>query len=497
MNILSFEFFLFMGAVLIVYFVLPLGKRWAALLIASAAAVLFAGPWSMVYLTAVALTAWSGALALAKLERGRKPLLALLLTLDIGGMMLLKYQGALTGWLGRIAPQAAIPALNIALPLGLSYFTFQTAGYLIDVYRGKTAPQKDFLKFWLFAGYFPQLAQGPISTWREIGEPLLTGHAFDPVRFVSGFQLLLWGCFKKLVVADRLAPTTAALLNGEELPGWMIVGGAALYLVRLYADFSGGMDVVRGFSRMLGIELPLNFKRPFFAQSVADYWRRWHITLGAWFRSYVLYPLTTSGAGIALGTAAEKILGRKMGQLVPTALATLVIFVLIGLWHMASWNALVYGGYFGAVMALSILMDLVWKAMRKKLSLPKNGWMKPLRILRTGMLVLIAQYFAFTNSPAQGLALFLGSFKNWKFGNLAQVVTGVMAPVEWVIAGIGISAMLAVDILCERKIDVCGRLAKAAFPLRWAVLLALLVATLVFGVYGEGYDGAAFLYTQF
>ena len=225
-------------------------------------------------------------------------LLALFLILDLGAMAFLKYYPALSGaqWI---------------LPLGLSYFTFQSAEYLVDMYRGKAEAQKNPLKAWLFVGYFPQLNQGPISTWKELGGQLMTGHRFEPDAFVSGFQLMLWGFFKKMVIADRLAATTDAPLKGGDLPGWFILGGVILYAVQLYADFSGGMDVIRGVSRMLGIELPENFRRPFFSQSVSEYWRRWHITLGAWFRSYLLYPLTTSKAGIALGKAASKAFGKR------------------------------------------------------------------------------------------------------------------------------------------------------------------------------------------
>ncbi|MBR4361058.1 MAG: MBOAT family protein [Clostridia bacterium] len=294
MSILSLEFLALAAGVMLVYYLLPLNIRWIALLCGSAAFVALSGWQSAAHLSAVALIMWGGGLLLQK--KKSRLLLALFLILDLGAMAFLKYYPALSGaqWI---------------LPLGFSYFTFQSAGYLVDVCRGKAEAQKNPLKAWLFVGYFPQLSQGPISTWKELGGQLMTGHRFEPDAFVSGFQLLLWGFFKKMVITDRLAATTDALLKGGDLPGWFILGGVILYAVRLYADFPGGMDVIRGVSRMLGIELPENFRRPFFSQSVSEYWRRWHITLGAWFRSYLLYPLTTSKAGIALGKAASKAFG--------------------------------------------------------------------------------------------------------------------------------------------------------------------------------------------
>ncbi|WP_148410272.1 MBOAT family O-acyltransferase [Murimonas intestini] len=522
MNILSFEFLVFIMAVLIVYYVLPLKLRWLALLAGSAVFVSMSGWAGAAHMTVIALCAWLGGLALSALKQREKQLrksgdegsggrasacltrqkllLAFVLIIDIGAMVFIKYEPAVAAWMnGLTKGKQMIPVWELAVPLGLSYFTFQSAGWLIDIYRGKAQAQRNPLKAWLFVGYFPQLAQGPISTWKELGEQLLTGHRLEPVQFVSGFQLMLWGYFKKMVIADRLAPTTAALLGETgSMPGWMVLGGVVLYMLRLYADFSGGMDVARGISRMLGIELPENFRRPFFSKSVAEYWRRWHITLGAWFRSYLMYPLTTSHAGIALGRRASKVFGKKTGRVIPTALATLLIFVLIGMWHSANWNALVYGAYFGLVMAASILLQPLWKKMNSAFHLQgEKAGVKAFCMARTWVLVLAAQFFAFTSSPRQGLSLLKQSFVNWDFSHFAEQMTAIMSVREWVIAGIAMAVLLLTDILCERGIDLCGRLAKAHIWVRWPVLLLLLMAILIFGMYGVGYDSTAFMYTQF
>lgn len=493
MSILSFEFLLFTAAILLAYYVLPIKIRWAVLLAASVVYVACSGWASAAHLSAAAIIMWAGGLGIANVSDGwrRKLLLAGLLALDLGAMMFIKYQPAVAGWLG-------ISAWNLVIPLGLSYFTFQSAGYLVDIYRGKIVAQKNPLKAWLFVGYFPQLAQGPISTWKELGHQLLVGHRLEPVQLISGFQLMLWGYFKKLVVADRLAATTVALLaENTHLPGWFVVGGVLLYAIRLYMDFSGGMDVVRGVSRMFSIELPQNFRRPFFSQSVAEYWRRWHITLGTWFRSYLLYPLTTSRAGFALSKGATKVFGKNIGRTLPSALATLLVFLLIGLWHAANLNAVIFGAYFGLVMAISMLLDPLWKAMRRVLKLRKGGWVSGFRIVRTWLIVLLAQYFAFTSSPAQSLSLLEQSTAGWAFSGFYASVSAVMPPLEWLIAGIGMLVVLFIDLLCEQKVDVCGRIASSRVWVRWPLLLLLLLAVLIFGVYGSGYDAQAFLYTQF
>ena len=183
--------------------------------------------------------------------------------------------------------------------------------------------------------------------------------------------------------------------------------------------------------------------------------------------------------------------------MVPGALATLVVFLLIGIWHTASWNAVIYGAYFGLVMAASMLLDPVWKTMRTTLKLPKGSWMTPLRLIRTWLLILLAQYFAFTLHPEMGFSLLKGTFGTWTMDGFAAQTTAVMAPLEWIIIGTGCLIVLIIDLMCEKNIDVCGRLAKTHFYLRWLVLLVLILAIVTFGVYGSGYDGAAFLYTQF
>ena len=489
MSILSIEFLLLAAGVLILYYLLPLKFRWIALLAGSAAFVAFSGWYSAVHLSAAALVMWGGGLILER--KKSRLLLGSLLILDLGTMAFLKYYPALSG-------SELLFGTQLILPVGLSYFTFMSAGYLIDVYRGKTEAQKNPLKAWLFIGYFPQLAQGPISTWKELGPQLMTGHRLEPENIVSGFQLMLWGMFKKMVIADRLASTTTALLEGSDMPGWFILGGVVLYAIRLYMDFSGGMDVIRGISRMAGVELPENFRRPFFSQSVAEYWRRWHITLGAWFRSYLLYPLTTCRAGIALGKGASKLFGKKTGRLIPSALATMLVFLLIGIWHLAHWNAVIYGLYFGLLMAASMLLDPLWKTMRTTLNMPvrKKG-ISISRMIRTWLLILPPQIFAFANDPAQGFSLFRGIFRSWDFSNAGQRITAVMEPLEWGIAGAGCLIVLLIDILCECKKDVCGGLARTHFWLRWPVLLILILAIVTFGIYGAGYDGTAFLYTRF
>ena len=517
MSILSMDFLCFAGLTLAVYYILPRSVRAWSLLAFSAVFVILNGWQGGAHLLAVSVVSYVGALGLQKLRRAEKAqgketdakkyvrfrrlVLFLLLTLDLGAMLFLKFYPKLAAWLnGGWLRASPLPIWDLIVPLGLSYFTFQSMGYLIDVYRGKAEAAKNPFKTLLFTGYFLYLPQGPISTWRELEGPLTRGNLADPVLLVSGFQLTVWGYFKKLVVADRLALITAAVLGARpKMPGWMAMGGTIVYAVRLYADFSGGVDVVRGISRMLGVELPETFRRPFVATSVADYWRRWHITLGAWFRSYVLYPLATTRFSVALGKAAGKVLGKKAGRMLPTALGAVLVFLLVGLWHGADWNPLIYGGYFGLIVALSMLLEPLWKWLGKKLRLPQGGWMTALRMVRTWLLILPPQFFAYTATPDKALRIMERAFDFtcWDFSTFTTRCLIIMPALEWWILGGAFLLMLAVDILSERKKDLSGRLARKPLYVRWPLIILLIVIVLIFGCYGTDFEAADFVYTQF
>ena len=522
MSILSLEFLILMAALLAVNYCLPVRFRWMALLAASMVFYAAAGWQGMVYLGTVTLIAWLAGLYMgrsrekeksaaadgdkAEAYRNRKRRtrwLTVAVLLVIGGMAFIKYGSLLYGaanWLHQQLCECRdnLKAWDLFSPLGLSYFTFQSVGYVVDCYRGKVTPEKNPLKYLLFVSFFPQITQGPITTYKQLMPQLLSPARFEPAAFVSGFQLAMWGYFKKLVLADRLAPVTTAIAEGADQHGWLILLGVVLYAIRLYADFSGGMDVIRGAAKMLGIDVTENFRRPFFSTSVAEYWRRWHISLGAWFRSYLFYPLTTSRFGLALSKGGQRIFGKKVGRALPGVVATFVIFFLIGIWHVANWNAAIFGAYFGVLLSAALLLEPLFKKARTLLHINVKAWYwKLFGLLRTWALILLAQYFAFTSGPEQGFSLLLGTFSNWTFSGTGEAFTALMEPLEWYIAIAALAIVLLVDLLCECGVDVNGKLAKGTFFIRWPVLIGLILAVLVFGCYGSGFDAAAFLYTNF
>lgn len=522
MSILSLEFLVLMVLLLAVNYCLPVRHRWLALLAASLVFYAASGWQGMVYLGVVTAVTWAGGLymtrsraqekafadegdkaAAYRRKKRRSRLLTLMVLLVMGGMAIIKYADLLCSGVNAVyravsQRQEELPVWSLMAPLGLSYFTFQSVGYLVDCYRGKAEAEKNPLRYLLFVSFFPQITQGPITTYRQLAPQLRSPARFEPERFVSGFQLAMWGCFKKLVLADRLAPATNLIAGWSEQPGWMFLLGAALYAIRLYADFSGGMDVIRGAAKMLGVDMAENFRRPFFAVSVAEYWRRWHISLGTWFRTYLFYPLTTSRFGLALSKGGQRVFGKKVGRMLPGVAATFVIFFLVGVWHTANWNAVIYGAYFGVMLSLALLMEPLFKWLRGKLHINvKAWWWKGFGLVRTWGLIVLAQYFAYTASPAQAVKQIGLTFRNWDFSDFSVRMGRLMEPLEWYIALIALGIVFLVDLLCERGVDVNDKLARTTILIRWPVLIALIVATLVFGCYGAGFDASAFLYTQF
>ena len=522
MSILSLEFLVLMAALLLVHYCLPVRFRWIGLLAGSMVFYASAGWGGLAYLGVVTLITWLGGLYMARsrvrekeaaeegdkakaffAKRRRSRWLTAVVLLVIGGMAFIKYGSFLYGpvnWLHQRLCECRndLKVWNLLAPLGLSYFTFQSVGYVVDCARGKVTPEKNPLKYLLFVSFFPQITQGPITTYKQLMPQLLSPARFEPAAFVSGFQLALWGYLKKMVLADRLAPVTTAVAESTDQPGWVILLGVILYAIRLYADFSGGMDVIRGAAKMLGVDVIENFRRPFFSTSVAEYWRRWHISLGTWFRSYLFYPLTTSRFGLMLSKGGQRVFGKKVGRALPGFVATFVIFFLIGIWHVANWNAAIFGAYFGILLGAALLLEPLFKKARTLLHInPKAWYWKLFGLVRTWVLILLAQYFAFTANPGQGFSLLMGTFTNWDFSKAGELITAVLVAREWYIALAVMVLVLLVDLLCEFGVDVNGKLARSFFLIRWIVLLVMILAVLLFGCYGSDFDAAAFLYTNF
>lgn len=324
MAFVSFPFLIFVAITAILYFVMPSRFQWCVLLVASYVFFYLNSKWLVLILFGTTIVTFATALKVYDvLEKGRqyrkehaqdmsgkerkawkekikkkaRRILTVGIVADLGILLFLKYYNFFAGnanwFLSRAGIQ--IPMLHLLLPLGISFYTLQAIAYMVDVYREKQKPDTNLFQFMLFMSFFPQIVQGPIARHNQLAHQLYEPHAFDYKRFMFGIQLIIWGFMKKIIIADRAAiPVDQIFDHYSDYAGWMIFLGAALYGLQVYADFSGGMDIARGVSQILGIELELNFTQPYFSRSIEEFWRRWHKTLGGWMRDYIFYPLSLS-----------------------------------------------------------------------------------------------------------------------------------------------------------------------------------------------------------
>ncbi|MDR2751062.1 MAG: hypothetical protein LBC41_10400 [Clostridiales bacterium] len=318
MRFVSYEFLLLLAVALVLYYTACRKCQWQLLLAASAVFYARSGALHLLFITATVASTFLASMAMAKRERKRERRLpfALCLVFNIGILAFFKYS-------------------PLAFPLGLSFYTLQTMGYLIDCYRArpgvKPALSNPF-KLALFTSFFPQLTQGPISRFGELKDTLYARHELKADDFTEGLLRVALGLFKKLVIAERLMPLLG--IQGG-FAGWCV--SSLLYAVTIYCDFTGGLDIAIGVARMFGIRLSENFDRPFYAKSVSEYWRRWHMTMGSWFRDYIFYPMSLWKPVLRLSKV------KALGKRAPVWVATTVTWLATGLWHGATWNFVLWG----------------------------------------------------------------------------------------------------------------------------------------------------------
>lgn len=521
----SISFFVFVAVTLLGYYICPGRYRYLVLLLASYIFYAVCSWKWMVFIIGTTFTTYAGARGLQSItdngtavlreNRGqwsstekkdhkhkvlcrKRRVLTGVLLLNFGILAFLKYCNFALASLGTLFG-FSVPGLQLILPLGISFYTFQAMGYIIDVYRGTVKAEMNPAKFALFVSFFPQIIQGPIGVYSHLAHQLYEPHIFEYRNLKFGFQLILWGLFKKLVIADRASVAIRQLLEVKyDAGGFWILISVLLYALQLYADFSGGIDMIRGVSEMLGIHMGDNFKRPYFAKTLSDYWRRWHISLGAWCKNYLFYPIAMSSAFTKLGQWSRKRLGRQIGKLLPGSFATVITFLVIGLWHGANWKYVGFGLWNGLVIFTSNLLEPVYRPLLEKWKVNTSCFsFRLLQMLRTFVLVLIGYYF----DVADGLG---DAFKMmWYTVTAFQLPTKLpnflgLSVNELVLLLVSGLILFSVSLYQERSgCSVRQSLACQSIWFQWGVMLLGILAIAVFGMYGPGVSASEFVYMQF
>ena len=491
MELYSLSFVLLVTVGLVLYYTVLRRCQWLCLLAISLVFFAASGWQGIFFLFFTALTVWGGGLWLARLDadcaaRRKAPGI----TKDEKKAVKAKTQ----------RHKKCVVALGLVMPLGISFYTFQAIGYLIDCFRGRHPAEKNPARFLLFISFFPQLIQGPINRYGAMEPQLTAAHSWEWERTKRALFVILFGAMKKYAIANLTAPTIAAILdrNDPTLAGSMALLAILLYSLQQYADFSGGIDMVLGVAQLFGIEMMPNFRQPYFSTSLGDFWRRWHISLGAWMRDYLFYPFALTKPMQRFGKWATGHWGKHFGRVLPAAVANLLVFAVVGIWHGPQAHYLVWGLYNGMVIALADLLEPAFKKMNTALHIPTESrtW-HIFRILRTFVIVNIGWYFDRVGLSL-GAAYLRNTFVSFRPEALTAEAPAAFAAVTgpaWGIVAISTVLVFVHSLIAELGREPYTEVQRLPLALRWGLYyLVMFLVTLSFICVTET---SGFLYANF
>ncbi len=401
---------------------------------------------------------------------------------------------------------AHFSAAMIIVPLGISYYTFSSLSYLLDVFWKKIDYETNYARFLLYAIYFPHILQGPIERYGRLGQRLKQELRFDSKRCSYGLQLMLWGFFKKLVIADR-ANVFIQSVYGNYLGsdgGLIFVITALLDVVYIYSDFSGCMDIARGASDLFGVELDLNFNHPFCSKSVVELWRRWHMSLGSWFKDYVYYPVSTSRFVKNLNKSLRGKVPNRMARVMVTAVPVTITWVLTGTWHGNGIGYVCWGVYYAFMILMSVSFAEDFTRFGQKLGINSEAtsW-KAIQAIRTTL--IFAGGRLLTTPGSLGATWYicknvLITFNPWVLfdGSLLDYGLDILNIFVLIAAIVLFGFISRVQINGEKDgVRVRDIISQQNLVVRWMIYFAAIFSIIILGIYGPGYDASSFVYMAF
>lgn len=529
MSLISLEFFIFFIIVLTVYYILPGKLQWMWLLICGMY-FYYKNATYVQCLVFIIFLVINYIASLRSVETASHPkaVFRTVIIFDAVMLMGMKYTeffyeiyAWLTGLFGHIPNEDL--AYGIILKAGelcpprISYFSLIVMGYLTDIYWGRVDVQRNPGKFVLFSSYFPQLTSGPIVQYEQMDGKLWGNkHYLSYTRLINGLERVIWGIFKKLVVSERLAVMVNEIYNNYELyPGFYILFAAACFAFQLYADFSGLMDIVLGFSQLLGIDLPENFNIPFYSVNLAEFWRRWHITLGGWLKSYIFYAVQQTEAFRNLRKFCKKKFGKDYTKKfnLPQYLGLLISWFLIGLWHGGGWNYIFgVGLYMGLIIIISELCQPIFKKTVSILHINTEAFSYILyKRVRTFFIFIFGLSFFRAETLTKGFKMWRSAFSlfnPWIFFDHSLYRLGLNEH-EFCILLFSLLIMLTVSMIEHKQEILRGKadiekmtaardfLAEQNFVFRLLLFVVLFIMIITWGYYGSEYNASDFIYGRF
>lgn len=526
----SYAFLGFLLVLFILYYLIPRRFQWMLLLFASYLFYFAANPVWLLYIMTTTITVYLAArridqigilqseyLKLHKAEmpkeerkayknsqkRKQRQTMAACLLINLGILAVVKYTNFaisnVNGILSAVGSDTRLDFWSIALPMGISFYTFQAIGYLIDVYRGVVSAERNICRLALFVSFFPQLVQGPISRFHDLAESLFARHAFDAQTVSYGLQRILWGYFKKMVIADRILAAVNTLINNtDSYQGAYVFVGMLFYALELYADFTGGIDITIGIAQTLGITVKENFIRPYFSKSIKEYWRRWHITMGTWFTDYIFYPISVCQPMLKFSRFSRKHFGEQIGKRAPVYLSSFVVWFATGIWHGASWNFIVWGLGNWLVIMISQELEPLYARFHARFHVAGKLPYKIFQVIRTVLLMSCLRTFDCYRDVPLTFRMIGSIFtaNNWHILWDGSLLHLGLSGLDYAILATGLMLLIVVSLL-QRKCGVRAQIAAKPYALRFVLWYGLFLVVLLMGAYGIGYDASQFIYNQF
>lgn len=494
MNLLSLVFFVFAAVAFAAYYLVPKKAQWIVLLCASLLFYVYATRFGLIVLAAETLLVFFLVRKMEEAKEQKKKILAAVCILaTVILLLLLKYLPEITGLAGGGHGLLS----DLLIPLGISYYTLMIISYAVDVYRGQIPAEKNFAKLMLFAFYFPSITQGPLNRYGDLSPQFYEAHAYEAKPIFAGLMRFSWGCFKKLVIANRAAALISGIYASSKATGVLILLALLLTMLQLYSDFSGFADMAIGISRMFGINLPENFRQPYFSRSIAEYWRRWHITLGAWLKDYIYYPLSVSSAAKAFIKKGADREARKRRTKIVSYIALMILWIVMGIWHGSGWKFFLMGVYYGIIFIITMMLEPVSKRFAEKhpktiASPVYKFWQQ----VRTTLLLWLAPILISVKDLPQLAGLIRMIFQKFAFVSLfdGTILKFDLDGLQLLLLLIGFLTLLITSVIeYNTKKKICDLVLQQHFAIRlllyWFVIIMILLSLNI--------SNTEFIYAQF
>lgn len=514
----TFSFFIiYFGITFVVYCLMPQKAKWCVLLLGSLIFYFISSKGHILLLLISSFIIYFSGLGLQKINeksieakkhasKDEKKIIkkkyskqkyiitAISVTTLLSLLLISKYSGFFVETINSLFP-VNIKGINIIQPLGISFFTLQSISYTVNVYNNKIEAERNPFKLLLYLTFMLTVVEGPIARYDTLGKQFANCKNADLESLSKGFTRVLWGLFKKIVIADRAVMLVSAVFdNSQSYSGSYIVLAIIFYTLQLYCEFSGVMDIMCGLGQMMGLTLPENFNHPFFAKSINEFWQRWHISLGSFLRDYIFYPLAFSGGIRALNVKTREKFNSYYANLIPTSVALFFVWFANGFWHGAGWKYIVYGLYYYILMMFGMFLEPIFEKVCTTVHINrKSKGYSIFQNIRTVVIVCIGMLiFRADNLKIAGTM----------FASIFKVTSGKASTIglnkyDYAIIAIGVIALIAVAVIEEKGINIKEKIYNMPYPLKASILMCALFSIIVFGAYGEGYGVVDLIYAGF